>query len=91
MQESGTESTSNGPADQNGGASVEGGAREGGAKEGGAREGAAREGRPKSSTPSMELAAAADLLHLQQHQVLQAGCLSHLPRHHHHLTSESAT
>lgn len=86
MQESGTEATSNGPANQNGGASVEGGAREGGAKEGGAREGGAREGRLKSGTPSMELAAAAaaataDLLTLQQHQVDQAGRLSHLPPH----------
>uniref|UniRef100_A0A671XGS9 Forkhead box P1b n=1 Tax=Sparus aurata TaxID=8175 RepID=A0A671XGS9_SPAAU len=52
MQESGTEATSNGPASQNGGASVEGGS---------------REGRPKSATPSMEVTAA-DLLHLQQHQ-----------------------
>uniref|UniRef100_A0A671XGM2 Forkhead box P1b n=1 Tax=Sparus aurata TaxID=8175 RepID=A0A671XGM2_SPAAU len=55
MQESGTEATSNGPASQNGGASVEGGS---------------REGRPKSATPSMEVTAA-DLLHLQQHQALQ--------------------
>lgn len=56
MQESGTEATSNGPASQNGGASVEGGS---------------REGRPKSATPSMEVTAA-DLLHLQQHQVDQS-------------------
>ncbi|XP_051270085.1 forkhead box protein P1-B isoform X3 [Dicentrarchus labrax] len=55
MQESGTEATSNGPANQNGGASVEG---------------ASREGRPKSATPSVEVTAA-DLLHLQQHQALQ--------------------
>uniref|UniRef100_A0A673CBM3 Forkhead box P1b n=1 Tax=Sphaeramia orbicularis TaxID=375764 RepID=A0A673CBM3_9TELE len=53
MQESGTEATSNGPANQNGGASMEGGS---------------REGRPKSATPSVEVTAA-DLLHLQQHQV----------------------
>ncbi|XP_070758038.1 forkhead box protein P1-B isoform X7 [Enoplosus armatus] len=52
MQESGTEATSNGPANQNGAASVDGGP---------------REGRPKSATPSMEVTAA-DLLHLQQHQ-----------------------
>lgn len=56
MQESGTEATSNGPANQNGGASVEGGSREGG---------------PKSATPSVEVTAA-DLLHLQQHQVDQS-------------------
>lgn len=48
MQESGTEATSNGLANQNGGASVEGGA--------------------KTATPSVEVTAA-DLLHLQQHQV----------------------
>uniref|UniRef100_A0A671XGN7 Forkhead box P1b n=1 Tax=Sparus aurata TaxID=8175 RepID=A0A671XGN7_SPAAU len=65
MQESGTEATSNGPASQNGGASVEGGS---------------REGRPKSATPSMEVTAA-DLLHLQQHQVDQSP-LSHLPSLH---------
>lgn len=53
MQESGTEATSNGPANQNGGASVEGGS---------------REGRPKSATPSREVTAA-DLLHIQQQQV----------------------
>uniref|UniRef100_A0A669C2T7 Forkhead box P1b n=1 Tax=Oreochromis niloticus TaxID=8128 RepID=A0A669C2T7_ORENI len=53
MQESGTEATSNGPANENGGASVEG---------------VPREGRPKSATPSAEVTAA-DLLHLQQHQV----------------------
>lgn len=63
MQESGTEATSNGPANQNGGVSVEGGA---------------REGRPKSATPSMELAAA-DFLHLQQHQVDQ--CAFHTCLH----------
>uniref|UniRef100_A0A3B4Y1U9 Forkhead box P1b n=1 Tax=Seriola lalandi dorsalis TaxID=1841481 RepID=A0A3B4Y1U9_SERLL len=56
MQESGTEATSNGPASQNGGASMEGGS---------------REGRPKSATPSVEVTAA-DLLHLQQHQVEQS-------------------
>lgn len=46
---------SNGPANQNGGASVEGGS---------------GEVRTKSATPSMEVTAA-DLLHLQQHQVDQ--------------------
>ncbi|XP_063330827.1 forkhead box protein P1-B isoform X1 [Pelmatolapia mariae] len=55
MQESGTEATSNGPANENGGASMEG---------------VPREGRPKSATPSAEVTAA-DLLHLQQHQALQ--------------------
>uniref|UniRef100_A0A672I087 Forkhead box P1b n=1 Tax=Salarias fasciatus TaxID=181472 RepID=A0A672I087_SALFA len=55
MQESGTEATSNGPANQpNGGAAAEGAP--------------GREGRPKSATPSLEVTAA-DLLHLQQHQV----------------------
>uniref|UniRef100_A0A8D3B039 Forkhead box P1b n=1 Tax=Scophthalmus maximus TaxID=52904 RepID=A0A8D3B039_SCOMX len=53
MQESGTEAASNGPASQNGGSGMEGGS---------------REGRPKSATPSVEVTAA-DLLHLQQHQV----------------------
>ncbi|KAF3689459.1 Forkhead box protein P1-B [Channa argus] len=52
MQESGTEATSNGPANQNGGASVES---------------VSREGQPKSDTPTVEVTAA-DLLHLQQHQ-----------------------
>uniref|UniRef100_A0A3Q1GE51 Forkhead box P1b n=1 Tax=Acanthochromis polyacanthus TaxID=80966 RepID=A0A3Q1GE51_9TELE len=55
MQESGTEATSNGPANQNGGTSVEG---------------VPREGRPKSATPSVEVTAV-DLLHLQQHQPCQ--------------------
>ncbi|XP_029007562.1 forkhead box protein P1-B isoform X6 [Betta splendens] len=55
MQESGTEATSNGPANQNGGAGAEP---------------TSREGRPKSATPSVEVSAA-DLLHLQQHQALQ--------------------
>uniref|UniRef100_A0A4W5NPA6 Uncharacterized protein n=1 Tax=Hucho hucho TaxID=62062 RepID=A0A4W5NPA6_9TELE len=55
MQESGTEATNNGPANQNGAASVEGGA---------------RDARPKSvTTPSAVDIAAADLIHLQQHQV----------------------
>ncbi|XP_072238948.1 forkhead box protein P1-B isoform X2 [Leuresthes tenuis] len=54
MQESGTEVTSNGPANQNVGASVEG---------------VPREGRPKSATPSVDVTAA-DLLHLQQHQAV---------------------
>lgn len=57
MQESGTEATSNGPANLNGGASAET---------------LSREGRPRSATPSLEVTAA-DLLHLQQHQV------DHLP------------
>uniref|UniRef100_A0A674C680 Forkhead box P1b n=1 Tax=Salmo trutta TaxID=8032 RepID=A0A674C680_SALTR len=57
MQESGTEATSNGPANQNGAASVEGGA---------------RDARPRSvTTPSTVDIAAADLIHLQQHQALQ--------------------
>ncbi|KAM9524285.1 forkhead box protein P1-B isoform 4-T9 [Salvelinus alpinus] len=57
MQESGTEATSNGPANQNGAASVEGGA---------------RDARPRSvTTPSALDIAAADLIHLQQHQALQ--------------------
>ncbi|XP_041835429.1 forkhead box protein P1-B isoform X3 [Melanotaenia boesemani] len=55
MQESGTEVTNNGPANQNGGASVEG---------------VPREGRPRSATPSVDVTAA-DLLQLQQHQALQ--------------------
>lgn len=55
MQESGAEAMSNGPANenQNGAAIAEGGS---------------REGRPDSATPSVEVTAA-DLLHLQQHQV----------------------
>ncbi|XP_041748452.1 forkhead box protein P1-B isoform X1 [Coregonus clupeaformis] len=57
MQESGTEATSNGPANQNGAASVEGGA---------------RDARPKSATTLSAVdMAAADLIHLQQHQALQ--------------------
>ncbi|XP_028263113.1 forkhead box protein P1-B isoform X3 [Parambassis ranga] len=55
MQESGTEATSNGPANQNGGTSLES---------------VPREGRPKSATPSVEVTAV-DLLHVQQHQALQ--------------------
>uniref|UniRef100_A0A3Q3FSM3 Forkhead box P1b n=1 Tax=Kryptolebias marmoratus TaxID=37003 RepID=A0A3Q3FSM3_KRYMA len=55
MQESGTEVTSNGPANQNGGANGEG---------------VSREGRPKSAMPSVEVTAV-DLLNLQQHQALQ--------------------
>lgn len=62
MQESGPEATNNTSANQNGGASVDIGP---------------REGRPKSATPSLEVTAA-DLLHLQQHQVDQFP-LSHLP------------
>ncbi|KAM9859303.1 forkhead box protein P1-B isoform 2-T2 [Aulostomus maculatus] len=54
MQESGTEASSNGPANQNGGTSVEGGS---------------REAQPKSAMPSVEVTAT-DLLHLQQHQTL---------------------
>lgn len=53
MQESGTEATSNGPANLNGGAGAEP---------------VSREGQPKSATPLVEVTAA-DLLHLQQHQV----------------------
>uniref|UniRef100_A0A3Q2PSF4 Forkhead box P1b n=1 Tax=Fundulus heteroclitus TaxID=8078 RepID=A0A3Q2PSF4_FUNHE len=53
MQDSGTETTSNGPANQNGGANMEG---------------VPREGRPTSAAPSVDVTAA-DLLHLQQHQV----------------------
>lgn len=53
MQESGTETASNGPASQNGGVKVDAGS---------------REGRPQSATPSMEVTAA-DLLHFQQQQV----------------------
>ncbi|KAM4613561.1 forkhead box protein P1-B isoform 2-T2 [Polymixia lowei] len=68
MQESGTEATSNGPANQNGGASVEGGA---------------REGRPKSTPPSVEMTAA-DLLHLQQHQALQVARQILLQQQQHH-------
>uniref|UniRef100_A0A3Q3AG65 Forkhead box P1b n=1 Tax=Kryptolebias marmoratus TaxID=37003 RepID=A0A3Q3AG65_KRYMA len=56
MQESGTEVTSNGPANQNGGANGEG---------------VSREGRPKSAMPSVEVTAV-DLLNLQQHQVHQS-------------------
>ncbi|XP_038141167.1 forkhead box protein P1-B isoform X10 [Cyprinodon tularosa] len=55
MQDSGTETTSNGAANQNGGSNMEGGP---------------REGRPKSATPSVDVTAA-DLLHLQQHQAFQ--------------------
>ncbi|XP_062319545.1 forkhead box protein P1-B isoform X2 [Osmerus eperlanus] len=58
MQESGTEATNNGPANQNGAVNLEGGAREG------------RDARPESATPSVDVTAA-DLLHLQQHQALQ--------------------
>uniref|UniRef100_A0A6Q2XK26 Fork-head domain-containing protein n=1 Tax=Esox lucius TaxID=8010 RepID=A0A6Q2XK26_ESOLU len=55
MQESGTEVTSNGPPSQNGAASAEGGT---------------RDARPKSATtPSSVDITAADLIHLQQHQV----------------------
>ncbi|KAM4581742.1 forkhead box protein P1-B isoform 4-T7 [Fundulus diaphanus] len=55
MQDSGTETTSNGPANQNGGANMEG---------------VPREGRPTSAAPSVDVTAA-DLLHLQQHQAFQ--------------------
>ncbi|KAM4740429.1 forkhead box protein P1-B isoform 3-T4 [Anableps anableps] len=55
MQDSSTETASNGPANQNGGANMEG---------------VLREGRPKSATPSVDVTAA-DLLHLQQHQAFQ--------------------
>uniref|UniRef100_A0A3B4A2I5 Fork-head domain-containing protein n=1 Tax=Periophthalmus magnuspinnatus TaxID=409849 RepID=A0A3B4A2I5_9GOBI len=53
MQESRTEATSNGQANQNGASSAEGGS---------------REGQPDSSPPSAEVTTA-DLLHLQHHQV----------------------
>uniref|UniRef100_A0A8C8DQ42 Forkhead box P1b n=1 Tax=Oryzias sinensis TaxID=183150 RepID=A0A8C8DQ42_9TELE len=53
MRESGMEVMGNGPASQNGRASVEG---------------AAKEGRPRSGTPSVDVTSM-DLLHLQQHQV----------------------
>lgn len=56
MQESGTEVTSNGAANQNGGANGEG---------------VLREARPNSATPSVDMTAA-DLLNLQQHQVHQS-------------------
>uniref|UniRef100_A0A8C5C109 Forkhead box P1b n=1 Tax=Gadus morhua TaxID=8049 RepID=A0A8C5C109_GADMO len=56
MQDPGSETTSDGPANQNGG--------------GPATEGGAREGPPKSATPTGEVSAA-DILHLQQHQALQ--------------------
>uniref|UniRef100_A0A3P9MQW2 Uncharacterized protein n=1 Tax=Oryzias latipes TaxID=8090 RepID=A0A3P9MQW2_ORYLA len=55
MRESGMEVMGNGPASQNGRASVEG---------------AAKEGRPRSGTPSVDVTAM-DLLHLQQHQILK--------------------
>uniref|UniRef100_UPI0037E90D5E forkhead box protein P1-B isoform X1 n=2 Tax=Semicossyphus pulcher TaxID=241346 RepID=UPI0037E90D5E len=55
MQESGTEVTSNEPANQNGGVSMEVGP---------------MDRRPKSATASVEVTTA-DLLHLQQHQALQ--------------------
>uniref|UniRef100_A0A6Q2XQN7 Fork-head domain-containing protein n=1 Tax=Esox lucius TaxID=8010 RepID=A0A6Q2XQN7_ESOLU len=58
MQESGTEVTSNGPPSQNGAASAEGGT---------------RDARPKSATtPSSVDITAADLIHLQQHQVTRS-------------------
>uniref|UniRef100_A0A672I1M6 Forkhead box P1b n=1 Tax=Salarias fasciatus TaxID=181472 RepID=A0A672I1M6_SALFA len=61
MQESGTEATSNGPANQpNGGAAAEGAP--------------GREGRPKSATPSLEVTAA-DLLHLQQAKCMKVALL----------------
>ncbi|XP_023810585.1 forkhead box protein P1-B isoform X8 [Oryzias latipes] len=66
MRESGMEVMGNGPASQNGRASVEG---------------AAKEGRPRSGTPSVDVTAM-DLLHLQQHQVLQAARLILLQQQH---------
>uniref|UniRef100_A0A3B3XZB2 Uncharacterized protein n=1 Tax=Poecilia mexicana TaxID=48701 RepID=A0A3B3XZB2_9TELE len=53
MQDSTTETVSNGPANQNGGANMDS---------------VLREGTPKSATPLVDVTAA-DLLHLQQHQV----------------------
>ncbi|XP_054878919.1 forkhead box protein P1-B isoform X2 [Poeciliopsis prolifica] len=55
MQDSTTETVSNGPANHNGDANVNG---------------VLREGTPKSATPSVDVTAA-DLLHLQQHQAFQ--------------------
>ncbi|XP_077385140.1 forkhead box protein P1-B isoform X4 [Festucalex cinctus] len=55
MQESGTATTSNGPFNQNGGAS---------------RANDSKEGQRKNATPSMDVTAA-DLTHLQQQQTLQ--------------------
>ncbi|CAL8379436.1 unnamed protein product [Boreogadus saida] len=58
MQDPGSETTSDGPANQNGG--------------GPATEGGAREGPPNGATPTGEVSAA-DILHLQQHQFLARG------------------
>ncbi|XP_027878322.1 forkhead box protein P1-B isoform X2 [Xiphophorus couchianus] len=55
MQDSTTETVSNGPANQNGGANMDG---------------VLQEGTPKSATPLVDVTAA-DLLHLQQHQAFQ--------------------
>ncbi|XP_061543373.1 forkhead box protein P1-B isoform X4 [Phycodurus eques] len=55
MQESGTETTSNEPFNQNGSASMENDS---------------KEGQRESATPSVEVTAA-DIVHLQQHQTLQ--------------------
>ncbi|XP_016520137.1 forkhead box protein P1-B-like, partial [Poecilia formosa] len=55
MQDSTTETVSNGPANQNGGANMDS---------------VLREGTPKSATPLVDVTAA-DLLHLQQHQAFQ--------------------
>ncbi|XP_077458297.1 forkhead box protein P1-B-like isoform X2 [Stigmatopora argus] len=55
MQESGTETTSNGPLNENGGASMQNDS---------------KEGQHKSATPSDDVTAA-DVVHLQQHQTLQ--------------------
>ncbi|XP_053722955.1 forkhead box protein P1-B isoform X3 [Synchiropus splendidus] len=68
MQESGTEATSNGAANQNGGTNAEPGS---------------REGRADSATPSAE-ATPADLLHLQQHQALQVARQILLQQQQHH-------
>ncbi|XP_054641257.1 forkhead box protein P1-B isoform X1 [Dunckerocampus dactyliophorus] len=57
MQESGTETTSNGPLHQNGKMSVDN---------------SSKEGPCKSGTPSVD-EIAADLVHVQQHQALQVG------------------
>ncbi|XP_017160303.1 forkhead box protein P1-B isoform X1 [Poecilia reticulata] len=55
MQDSTTETVSNGPANQNGGTNMDG---------------ILQEGTPKSATPLVDVTAA-DLLHLQQHQAFQ--------------------
>lgn len=58
MQESGSETSSNGPASQNGGVSV-------------SVDAGSREARARSATPCVEVTAA-DLLHFQQQQVTRS-------------------